>query len=228
VTDYTDLSGQYDPISNFCGPAEPNLRAKQGVLTDISAVTDLYQVVYFHSATDVSSANAGAVDARVGLHFHIVVDYDRSWLRNFVPLALGSLGKAKAVSPDYDSVLQQYVISDLTILSHDRVGMGKEIIPNLHVTIDYDVGKQDRVRADLDVLPDNYERSDMRVPPDASGSVHDGSGMGSFGVPRGLVKNFQRLRESQVRILGAQHCGGYGREVLPDDHSGRFCGARRR
>ena len=51
MTDNTDLSGQYDPISDFGGPRQPDLRAKQSILTDVSSMTYLYEIVYLNSTS---------------------------------------------------------------------------------------------------------------------------------------------------------------------------------
>lgn len=141
MTDNTDLSGQYDPISDFGGPRQPDLRAKQSVLADVRAMTYLYEIVYLYSTSNVSPANAGTINTGIGLHFHIVFDHDRRRLWDFVPSALGSLGEAKAISADYNAVLQQDVVSDPAFFPHNRVGVSKEVIPNLNVTIDHDVGR---------------------------------------------------------------------------------------
>ena len=105
VPDHSNLPCQNHPVPNFSGARQSDLRAKQSIFANVTAMSDLYQIVDLHPALYARLANAGAIDAGIGLHFHIVTDYYRSRLRDLVPSPLGSLGEAESVRADHDSVL---------------------------------------------------------------------------------------------------------------------------
>ena len=139
--------------------------AEQSVFANLRAVADLYQVVDLDAAPDAGFADAGAIDAGVGLHLHVVFDDDRGRLGNLVPVSVVSFGEAKAVGADHDSVLQQHVVADAAVLADDRVRVREEVVADLHSAIDHNVRQQDRVVADLDVLVDDHDkgRGERRV-----------------------------------------------------------------
>jgi len=100
-----NLPRQNHPVPNFSGASQSNLRAKQSIFANVTSMSDLYQIVDFHPALNARLAYAGSIDAGIGLHFHIVADDNRCWLRNLVPPSLGSLSEAESVRADHDSVL---------------------------------------------------------------------------------------------------------------------------
>ena len=78
VSGNTHLAGKYDVFPDYCGPGETDLSAKQSVLAHRRAMSDLRQVVDLRTAADTGFADAGAIDAGVGLDFHIILQHRRA------------------------------------------------------------------------------------------------------------------------------------------------------
>ena len=81
----SDLSGENSALANLRRSRQPDLRTQQSVFAYVRSVPDLHQIVDLHPAPNASFADAGPVNARVGLDFHIVADDHRCRLRDFVP-----------------------------------------------------------------------------------------------------------------------------------------------
>src|SRR6266496_4310034 len=107
-------------------------------------MSDLDQIIDLGSARDMGFANTGAVNASVGLNFHVIFNHCRPGLDNFVPAAgiiLGDgfgfakddsgrwpgldnfvpaagiiLGETKTIAADDYSILQDHVIADAAML----------------------------------------------------------------------------------------------------------------
>src|SRR6266481_984609 len=91
------LSGQDYILANFSRSGQTDLGAKQGILSDNAVVSHLRQVVHFGVAPDTGNAQAGPVNAGVGLDLHVVFNGHRAGLGNLVPLAIVVFGKAESV-----------------------------------------------------------------------------------------------------------------------------------
>ena len=85
VSGDADLSGENHILADFGGTGKPDLRAEHGVFADGGSVPDLHQVIDLDIALDAGLANGGAIDARVGLYFHVVFDNGDSGLHDLVP-----------------------------------------------------------------------------------------------------------------------------------------------
>src|SRR5436190_2177803 len=111
VADDADLSGEDHFVSYFRRSGNSSLGTQQSIFADRRPVSNLHQVIDLHAASDAGFADASAVDAGVRLHLHVVSNHDSGGLRNLVPSSLRSLGKAKAIRADDDSILQQHVVA---------------------------------------------------------------------------------------------------------------------
>src|SRR5438445_9633637 len=115
-------------------------------------MSDLDQIIDLGSARDMGFANTGAVNASVGLNFHVIFNHCRPGLDNFVPAAGIILGETKTIAADDYSISQDHVIADAAVLSHNGVPMSKEVIANARATIDHDVCQQYCVLADANIF----------------------------------------------------------------------------
>src|SRR5207244_13145954 len=102
-------------------------------------MSDLDQIVDLGSARDVGFANTGAVDAGICLNLHIIFNHRRPRLDNFVPAAGIILGETKTIAADDHAVLQNHVIANAAMFSHNSVRMSEEVIADARATIDHDV-----------------------------------------------------------------------------------------
>ncbi len=68
-----NLAGENDVLADHGRSGQSHLRAQQRVLADRRAMSDLHQVVDLGAARDAGLADAGAIDAGVGLHFDIAL-----------------------------------------------------------------------------------------------------------------------------------------------------------
>src|ERR1700753_426136 len=105
---------------------------------------NLDQIVDLGAVGDHGSANAGAVDAGIGLNFDVAADAHRTRLRNLLPGAVLALGKAKAVAADHDTVLEDDPIPEDAALPDNRMGMREEIAAYRHVGVDDGMRQQHR------------------------------------------------------------------------------------
>ena len=86
-------------------------------MADRATVADLDQVVDFRAAADAGLADAGAVDAGIGLDLDVVFDGNVAGLDDFVPAAgvvvivVVMLGEAETVAAYDYAVLEQNVVS---------------------------------------------------------------------------------------------------------------------
>src|SRR5579864_2883629 len=126
-------------------------------------MTYLHEIVDLYTAAEPSFADAGAVDAGIGLHLNIVLNHYRGGLRNLVPAALRGFRKPESVCADHDSVLEKHMVADVAVLAHHGVRMREEIRPNLHTAVNHDVCQEDGVCPDLDIFIDDYVGPDMSV-----------------------------------------------------------------
>src|ERR1035441_8882733 len=149
------------------------------IFAHVRPVSHLHEVVDLHPASDTGFPHAGAIDARIRLHFHIVLNHHRRGLRNLVPATFCRLRKPKPIRANDDAVLQKHIVADAAILAHHRMRMREEVVPDLHPAINNDMRQQHRVRADLNVLADHHIRPDVRICSDARAGVNDRGGMHS-------------------------------------------------
>src|SRR5450759_2599654 len=70
-----DLSGENDVVADVGRAGEAYLRAEQRVVSYGATVADVDQVVEFRTAPDAGLADAGAVDAGVGLEFRVALNH---------------------------------------------------------------------------------------------------------------------------------------------------------
>src|SRR5262249_17502948 len=104
MSGYADLPRHNHVLADLSRPRPPDLRAQHGVIAAAAGVADLYEVVEFRVVANSGLAQAGPVDAGVGLDFHIVFDHPLARLRNLVPPALIIRGEAKSIRADDGSV----------------------------------------------------------------------------------------------------------------------------
>src|SRR5258708_28307893 len=186
------------------------------------SVADLNQVVDLYAAADAGFADAGAVDAGVGLNFHVVFDDDRGGLRDLVPVPVVSFGEAEDIGADNDSVVQQDVVADAAVLADYGVRVGEKIVADLYAAIDDCVRQQHGMVADLDLLVDDDVRAKVSFASDLRRGMDDCGGMNSRGVAQRLVEEFEGAREAVVRIFDAER-GRWNRgKVFGDDHGCGF------
>src|SRR5271166_84826 len=133
------------------------------MLTNMGAVADLHQIVDLGAAGNAGFADAGAIDAGIGLDFYIVLDDDRHRLRDLVPVAEIIFSEPEAVGANDHAILQQHIISQAAVLADDGVSVGQEIVPDLYPRIKHHVRQQHGVVSNLDVFVDHDVRSNVGV-----------------------------------------------------------------
>src|SRR5215469_13505990 len=170
-------------------------------------------------------AQAGAIDTGVGLYLYVVADDCLAGLEHFVPASFG-LGEAEAVAPDYNSILQQDVVSDAAVFTNNRMRVGKEVIADAHTAINDDMREQHAVGAyldiffDHDICPDVSIRADLARFGDGSGRVH-----GRL-ISRRTMEQLKRLGISQVRICRSQRDSRDWWKIFGHDDGGGLSRAR--
>ncbi len=79
------MSREDDSATGGGGTGEARLSAEHGVGPDVAGVTDEHEVVDFCAVADARFADGGAVDAGVGLNFHVVFENGGAGLDDFMP-----------------------------------------------------------------------------------------------------------------------------------------------
>src|SRR5271157_628048 len=219
VSGDADLTGQNDILTNDRRAREANLRAKQGMFADCGAMPHLHQVVDFDAATNAGLSDAGAIDTGVRLYLDIALQHRRARLRNLLP-ALSVAGKSEAVAANHGAILQNDVVTQRAMFTHNGMSVGEKIVANPSAAIDDNVRQQHSVIADLDVVIDHHVCADVNIRSQLRGGCDYGRRMHTGIVLRGLVEQIDRSGKSEIRILTAQHAGGDSREVLGNNHGG--------
>src|ERR1700722_9719140 len=98
------------------------------MFSDMRPMSDLDQVVDFRAAGDTGFADAGAIDAGIGLEFDVVFNHDRHRLRDFAPMPELIFSEAKSIAANNHPILQQHIVSQATLLADDRVGVCCELV----------------------------------------------------------------------------------------------------
>ncbi len=122
----------------------------------------LHQVVDFDAAPNASFTNAGAIDAGIRLHLDVIFQHRRAGLRDLFP-AIAIAGKAEAVAANDDAVLQDDVVAQAAVFTHDRVGVCEEVVANACSAIDDHVRQEYGVVANLDIVIDHDVGRDVCV-----------------------------------------------------------------
>src|SRR5260370_29171041 len=111
-----------------------------------------HEIINFRAAPDARFSDRGAIDARVRLNLHIVLDDDACMLLNFVPAAIRALCKSEPIAANDHAILQNYSISNTAILPHNGLRVREEIIPNLDISVDRYEAMKHGVAANFHVL----------------------------------------------------------------------------
>ena len=88
VSGNAHLTGQNHIAAQLGGAGHAHLGTEHGVFADSTVMSHLNQVIDFGSAPDAALAQAGAVNAGVGLDLDIIFDYNFAGLGNFLPAAI--------------------------------------------------------------------------------------------------------------------------------------------
>ena len=71
-----DLARQDAAIADARRSRQADLAAEDRILADFAGMADQHQVVDFRAPADARFADGRAVDAGIGLNFHVVFDHD--------------------------------------------------------------------------------------------------------------------------------------------------------
>ncbi len=167
-----------------------------------AAVADVDEVIELGTASYAGFADAGPIDAGIGLELGIALDHDVARLDDLVPvsgvcfvvIAVTMLGEAEAVAAYDDSVLEQDVVSQSAELSNHSVGVSEEVVADADSAIDDDVGQENGVVSDDDIFVDHHVGADVRVLAQLGLGVNDRSRMNSGSIARCLIEEFDGLR----------------------------------
>src|SRR5215467_91862 len=179
-------------------------------------MTYKHKVVELGAASDARFADRGAVHAGVGLHFHVVLEHSGAGLCHLVPSTILPFGKAEAVAANDGPILQNDTITDSRVFTHNRVGVCDEVVTDFGPTIDGNEAVQHSVVANLSLFVNIAIRTDMRAFANCRRLCDNGGRMYARGVLRRLIEKFESVRESKVRVGGAQSGKGRLRRVAFD------------
>jgi hypothetical protein len=131
----SNLAAENHLISYVRAAGQACLSAKQSVLSDGRAMTDLNEVIDLRAAPDCRSSDARAVDDRTGAYFDIIRYYDGSGLRDLLPGGIRMPGIAKTIASYHNMVLQDNAQAETTLLTYDAVRVNEGLVADLGVRI---------------------------------------------------------------------------------------------
>src|SRR6266699_5500585 len=94
------LPRQDAPVADMRRACKADLPAKNRVLTDFAGMAYENQIINFSAATDARLSDRGAVDARVRLDLHVILDHYGSMLQNLVPAPIRPLRESESIAPN--------------------------------------------------------------------------------------------------------------------------------
>lgn len=198
------LPGENAAVADLCRTSEADLAAEHSVDADARCVADDDQVVKLGAATYASFADGGAVHAGVGLDFDFVFQNCRAGLLHFVPRAVALFSEAETVAADDDAILEDDAIADLAEFADNGVGVGEEIITDAGTLINRDVAVENSVAANVGVFFDDAVGADMGASADFRRFGDERCRMKAGFVARGLIEEFDGVREGEIGVGGAQ------------------------
>src|SRR5271157_4239920 len=132
------------------------------MFADRGAMPNLHQVVDFDAATNAGHSDAGAIDTGVRLYFDIALQHRRARLRDFLP-ALAVAGKSEAVAANNGAVLQNDVVTQRAMFTHNGMRVGEKIVANPSAAIDDNVRQQHSIVSNLDMVIDHHVCDDVNI-----------------------------------------------------------------
>src|ERR1700678_2876347 len=187
---------------------------------------NLHEIIDLDPASNAGFAHAGPVDAGVGLNLDVIFNHHWSWLRDLVPMSVASLGEAKAIASNDNSILKQNIIPNPAILADHSMCMGKKIITNLYSAINDHMRQQYSVVANFHIFADHNIGTDMRIASNLRTRIDNRRGMHVRSILQWLMKELECVRKTKIRVLHAQRGSRNSREVFSYNHGGCFSGAR--
>ena len=210
------LPGEYHVLSNHAGTGQSYLGAEQSIFADRGTMSHLREVVDLCAAAYVRLADTGAVDAGVRLHLDCILQNRRAGLCYLLP-ARAVTRKAETIGADNGSVLQNDIVTERAVLTHDSVRVGKKILSDPHSAIDDDMWQQHRAVADLDVFINDDISADMSPSSESRRVGNDCRGMNARLILRHRVKQVDGSSESKVGIIAAQQGSVSAGEVFANN-----------
>ena len=109
--------------------SEARLRNEKSVFANLDIMSDLHKVINFYAACDPSDTKSPTINAAAGPYFDIVFDDNVSNLGYFI-ITLAVWGKAKTISTNNGSGLNDHTVANHRLLTHSDIGMQQTIISN--------------------------------------------------------------------------------------------------
>ena len=122
------LAAENHLVSYVRAAGQTCLSAKQSVLPDRRAMTDLDEVIDLRPSPDCRGSDARAVYDRTGPYLHIIRYYDGSGLRDLLPGGIGMPGVTKAVASYHNVVLQDNAPAKSTLFTNNAMRMNEGLI----------------------------------------------------------------------------------------------------
>src|SRR5262249_28325062 len=122
-----DLPRDHDVVARTRRAGDADLADDQVVPADAAIVRDLHEVVDLRAAPDKRYRERAAVDRRAGADLDVVLEFDRTELRNLLMLA-GVEPIAEAVRPDHGVGVNEDAMTDNRPVIQHRVRVDDDII----------------------------------------------------------------------------------------------------
>ena len=178
----------------------------------------LHQVVDLRACLHARLAHARTIHARIGLHFHRVLQHRRPGLHNLHPVTLRPLRKAKTIRADHGTVLQDHIIAQHTTFAHHCMGVRQKAVTDLHPGIQNRMCQKHRIVPDNAPVAHHHIRPHMRSCSEPRTRGHNGRRMDTRLILERRMKDLNRPRPCQVRILHPQRCARHHSEPRLHDH----------
>ncbi len=158
VTGNAYLACQDAVFANLGGACNAALGSHCGMVPYYHVVGYLAEIVNFDSVADNGGFHLGLVHGGVGAYFYVVANDNVPKVLNLFPTAVRLRRVAKAIGPNHNPAVQDYVVADYHawIDAHtgieDAAAANGAVLAYIHVLVDYGIVPHNRVTAHIGVV----------------------------------------------------------------------------
>ena len=205
-----------------------SLRHDQGVLSHITVMSDLDQIIDLGTTPDPSLVQGRAIDGRIRADFDIILDDDATALSH-CDGATGCVRHiTKSVGAEHDARMQNDAISNTGFVAQDRAGVDPAISAEFDIHSECDVRLDDAARPHATAGSDDRARSDRCSRVDDGRRVDVCADRDAHRRTKGWRKFSNQSGEIMSRMQAAKGRSTADCDTRRHDHGAGFTGRKRR
>ena len=158
----TCLSANHTPSTNLGAACQTYLSTHHCVLSNLTIVSHLNQVIQLHALVNGSLSHGAAVDTCIGTYLNVILDhYDTNLWNLIVSLAIRC--KTKTVGAYHATCVYCNIISNFASLVNGYVGVEQAFLAYLHAITNHGVGINLTAVADNSAIANHGKGSDVHI-----------------------------------------------------------------